>query len=128
MSQDAKPQREGGGHHSLVSQLRELTRHSFIYGVGGLVSRFLAVLLLPLYTHYLSPADYGAIATLDRRLGRGDRAVAGRSRLRLHSLLVRLGRSRLPEAAAPDDLLVPDVMATLGLLFCVASRARSRAG
>src|SRR5262249_39445113 len=39
-------------------------RHAFIYGVAGLVSRFLAVFLLPLYTHYLSPADYGAIATL----------------------------------------------------------------
>jgi O-antigen/teichoic acid export membrane protein len=48
----------------LGSQLLELTRHSFIYGVGGIVSRFLAVFLLPLYTHYLSPADYGAIATL----------------------------------------------------------------
>src|SRR5262249_42650910 len=39
-------------------------RHAFIYGVAGLVSRFLAVFLLPLYTHYRSPADYGAIATL----------------------------------------------------------------
>jgi O-antigen/teichoic acid export membrane protein len=50
--------------HSLASQLRGLTKDSFIYGIGGLVSRFLAVLMLPLYTRYLSPADYGAIATL----------------------------------------------------------------
>jgi O-antigen/teichoic acid export membrane protein len=64
MSQEAKPRRESGGHHSLVSQLLELTRHSFIYGVGGIVSRFLAVFMLPLYTRYLTPADYGAIATL----------------------------------------------------------------
>ena len=35
-----------------------------IYGVGGLLSRILAVLLLPLYTRYLSPRDYGAIETL----------------------------------------------------------------
>jgi O-antigen/teichoic acid export membrane protein len=49
---------------SLGSQLRELTRHSFIYGIGGLVSRFLAVFMLPLYTSYLSAADFGRIETL----------------------------------------------------------------
>jgi O-antigen/teichoic acid export membrane protein len=35
-----------------------------IYGLGGLVSRILAVLLLPLYTRYLSPSDYGKVETL----------------------------------------------------------------
>lgn len=58
----------GKGTHdsraSLPSQLLALTRHSFVYGVGGLVSRFLAVLLLPLYTSYLSTTDYGHIETL----------------------------------------------------------------
>lgn len=49
---------------ALGAQLRRLGKHSVIYGLGGLVSRILAVLLLPLYTHYLSPADYGRIETL----------------------------------------------------------------
>ena len=49
---------------SLGSQLRGLTRDSFIYGIGGLVSRFLAVLMLPLYTSYVSPGDYGRIEIL----------------------------------------------------------------
>jgi O-antigen/teichoic acid export membrane protein len=49
---------------SLAAELRRLGRHSLVYGVGGLVSRILAVLLLPLYTHYLTPANYGAIETL----------------------------------------------------------------
>ena len=49
---------------TLAAQLRRLGRHSLVYGLGGLVSRILAVLLLPLYTHYLSPADYGRIETL----------------------------------------------------------------
>ena len=43
---------------------KRLGKHSAIYGLGGLVSRILAVLLLPLYTHYLSPSDYGQIETL----------------------------------------------------------------
>jgi O-antigen/teichoic acid export membrane protein len=49
---------------SLAAQLFELTRHSAIYGIGGLVSRFLAVLMLPLYTSYVSPGDYGRIELL----------------------------------------------------------------
>jgi O-antigen/teichoic acid export membrane protein len=49
---------------SLSAELKRLGRHSLVYGVGGLVSRILAVLLLPLYTHFLTPANYGAIETL----------------------------------------------------------------
>jgi O-antigen/teichoic acid export membrane protein len=49
---------------SLTSQLFELTRHSAIYGIGGLTSRFLAILMLPIYTSYVSPADYGRIELL----------------------------------------------------------------
>jgi O-antigen/teichoic acid export membrane protein len=46
------------------AQLRRLGRHSAIYGLGGLVSRILAVLLLPLYTSYLTTTDYGRVETL----------------------------------------------------------------
>jgi O-antigen/teichoic acid export membrane protein len=48
----------------MLERLKELLRHSAIYGLGSIVSRVLAVLLLPLYTRYLSPADYGLIETL----------------------------------------------------------------
>jgi O-antigen/teichoic acid export membrane protein len=48
----------------LGSQITRLAQHSAIYGLGGLVSRFVALLLLPLYTRYLTPADYGAVETL----------------------------------------------------------------
>jgi O-antigen/teichoic acid export membrane protein len=49
---------------TLGAQLKRLGKHSAIYGLGGLVSRILAVLLLPLYTRYLSPSDYGKVETL----------------------------------------------------------------
>ena len=48
----------------IAEQLKRLAHHSVIYGLGGIVSRVLAVLLLPLYTSYLSPSDYGRIETL----------------------------------------------------------------
>ena len=48
----------------MARQLVGLARHSAIYGVGGLIARVLAVVLLPLYTRYLTREDYGAIGTL----------------------------------------------------------------
>src|SRR5581483_6466411 len=48
-------------HMKLGAELRRLGRHSAIYGLGGLVSRILATLLLPLYTHYLPPRAYGRV-------------------------------------------------------------------
>jgi O-antigen/teichoic acid export membrane protein len=45
----------------LGQELRRLGRHSAVYGLGGLVSRILATILLPLYTHYLPPDAYGRV-------------------------------------------------------------------
>jgi len=41
--------------------MRRLGRHSVIYGLGGIISRLLAVILLPLYTHYLPTRAYGDV-------------------------------------------------------------------
>jgi O-antigen/teichoic acid export membrane protein len=48
----------------LAAQLRRLGRHSAVYGLGGLVSRILAVFLLPVYTPYLDRADLGAVGLI----------------------------------------------------------------
>jgi O-antigen/teichoic acid export membrane protein len=61
---EENPEAGAGKPQSLASQLLELTRHSAIYGIGGLVSRFLAVFMLPLYTSYVSAGDYGRIELL----------------------------------------------------------------
>jgi O-antigen/teichoic acid export membrane protein/glycosyltransferase involved in cell wall biosynthesis len=58
------PQPEPAVPGGLGVQLRRLGTQSVIYGLGGLVSRILAVILLPLYTHYLTPSDYGHVETL----------------------------------------------------------------
>ena len=42
-----------------------LLKHSAIYGIGQVLSRLASVLLLPVYTSYLTLADYGVIAILD---------------------------------------------------------------
>jgi O-antigen/teichoic acid export membrane protein len=48
----------------LAGQIKRLVKQSAIYGLGGIVSRLLAVLLLPLYTSYLGTAGFGKIETI----------------------------------------------------------------
>jgi O-antigen/teichoic acid export membrane protein len=44
---------------------RQIIRHASIFGLGAILFRLASIVLLPLYTHYLSPADYGVMAILD---------------------------------------------------------------
>lgn len=46
----------------LKFELKCLWRDSFVYGLGSVLQRFLSFLLLPLFTRFLQPEDYGAAA------------------------------------------------------------------
>ena len=50
---------------SLSGEIGTAVKHSFIYGVGGVLVKMVGFLLLPFYTHYLSPVDYGVLEVLD---------------------------------------------------------------
>src|SRR5688572_2455766 len=43
-------------------------RHTMIYAVGNLLSRALSVVMLPIYTRYLTPADYGVLELIGMTL------------------------------------------------------------
>jgi len=49
---------------SSSGQIRKTARHSAIYAIGTLISRLTALVMLPIYTRYLTPEDYGAIELL----------------------------------------------------------------
>lgn len=44
--------------------LNKLLKSSFIYGVGGILQKFIGLLLLPFFTSILTPKDYGVIALI----------------------------------------------------------------
>jgi O-antigen/teichoic acid export membrane protein len=44
--------------------LARLSKTTLIYGLGGLLNRFINFLLLPVFTAYLTPTDYGIFAIL----------------------------------------------------------------
>lgn len=48
----------------MKSQIFRLGKNSIIFGIGTMVTRFIGLLLLPLFTAYLTPADYGVLALL----------------------------------------------------------------
>lgn len=42
-------------------KLTTLAKQSLIYGLGSVASKVAAIIMLPLYTHYLSRGDYGSV-------------------------------------------------------------------
>lgn len=48
-----------------MKPLRDLLKHSSIYAIGQILTRMASIMLLPLYTYCLTPADYGITAILD---------------------------------------------------------------
>lgn len=56
--------------HSKIGSVRSSKRtflsHAAIYGVGTVLMQAASIVLLPLYTRYLSPADFGTLEILSR--------------------------------------------------------------
>ncbi|MCC6146922.1 MAG: oligosaccharide flippase family protein [Anaerolineaceae bacterium] len=46
------------------AQFKRLSKGTVIYGLGGILNRFIGLLMLPLFTSYLTPADYGVSSIL----------------------------------------------------------------
>ena len=49
----------------MLKEIKTLSRHTLIYGVGFMLMRAVGFFLLPFYTRYLTPQDYGALELLD---------------------------------------------------------------
>ena len=46
----------------MIEKLKELTKDTAIYGISTIVGRFLGFLLVPFYTNFISPHEYGIFA------------------------------------------------------------------
>lgn len=45
-------------------EILKLGKHTMIYGVGIIISKSVSFIMLPIYTRYLTPADYGVLELL----------------------------------------------------------------
>lgn len=50
---------------TILGEIATATRHSMVYGLGNIVAKAAGFLMLPFYTRYLSPSDYGVLEILD---------------------------------------------------------------
>jgi O-antigen/teichoic acid export membrane protein len=50
---------------SVTGEIATAVKHSFIYGFGGVLVKGLGFFLLPVYTHFLTPRDYGVFEVLE---------------------------------------------------------------
>lgn len=50
--------------HSLKHEIKVIAKHFSVYGIANVLDRAIAFLLLPLYTSYLTPTDYGILEIL----------------------------------------------------------------
>jgi O-antigen/teichoic acid export membrane protein len=50
---------------TITGEIATALKHSFIYGMGGFLLKGIGFFLLPLYTHYLRPRDYGVFEILE---------------------------------------------------------------
>ena len=44
--------------------IRDLVKHTAVYGSGFVATAAVSLVLVPVYTHYLSPSDYGLLALM----------------------------------------------------------------
>jgi len=49
----------------MFDKIKRLLGHTLVYGLGSSGSRFAGFILLPLYTRYLTPEDYGVLALVN---------------------------------------------------------------
>lgn len=47
-----------------MTQATQMVKHSSIYAIGNISRQMIGFIMLPIYTRYLSPSDYGVIALL----------------------------------------------------------------
>lgn len=59
---DAAP--TAAGAPSTREQIRAIGRHTLIYGAGVVATKLASFIMLPVYTRYLTPADYGVLELL----------------------------------------------------------------
>lgn len=48
----------------MSSSTQRIVKHSTIYAIGNILRQIASFIMLPIYTHFLSPADYGVVGLL----------------------------------------------------------------
>lgn len=53
----------------MKARLRAIASESVVYGLAGIISRFITIFLVPIYTRLFSPQDYGVLSLIASSIG-----------------------------------------------------------
>jgi O-antigen/teichoic acid export membrane protein len=117
--------REGAGQDGGL--FAGVARHSMIYGLGMIIGRAVSFIMLPIYTRYLTPADYGVMALVEMTLDfitilAGARLVVGF----FHFYHGAKSEQQRNEASSTSFLLIAGLYALVGVTIMAAAEPLSR--
>ncbi len=49
----------------MANYIKQLTRESFVYGLSGIISKFMFIFFVPIYTRIFTPEDYGVMSLIN---------------------------------------------------------------
>ncbi len=113
-----------------LAQIRKLAGQTLTYGVGAALGKLLGLLLVPIYTRALSPAEYGAVALLAVLASLLQLAPGGLNTafLRYYYQYPAAARDRLLATNASVAILLCTLPASLALALAAAVLARPLLG
>ena len=102
-------------------ELLRLTKHTMIYGTGIVISKAVSFIMLPIYTRYLTPADYGVIELLTMTID----IIAITAGMGLDATVFKYyseyenaeEKEEIISTAAIMMIIVGSVTSTLGIIF-----------
>lgn len=104
----------------MLAHFKRLTGQILAYGLGDTINKIIAILVLPLFTHYLTPADFGVASILTV----ASALIAGLADLGLSNGLFRFfpeeeepAKSRLVSTSQITIVLITVIIGLLGTVF-----------
>lgn len=49
----------------MFQEIKRLIKHTIVYGIGGMLGKFIGFLMIPIYTRFLTTTDYGILELID---------------------------------------------------------------
>jgi O-antigen/teichoic acid export membrane protein len=107
------------------SNARKLVKHSTIYAIGNVSRQLIGFVMLPVYTRYLTPADYGVIGLLTFSVSLIEGAFGARLGQAMPKFYFEQEQQRDRNAVISTALLVTAAMSALLTLILFLTRGAS---
>lgn len=107
---------------SVKGESKLLARHSLVYGLGNLLSKVTGFLMIPVYTRFLSPSDYGTLELLTLTSEVISIIITGRISSGIARFYFQYEGEREREEVISTSIVTVAVASGIGLILAAAFR------